>query len=74
MWSSDEEIGVGERDGPDLDLRQRGALWLAEWSFEHSMWYLWNTEYPSETRWDEWLFVNREGLDNQGRVILRGAP
>ena len=28
------------------------------------MWYLYNTEDPSETRWDEWLFVNREGLDN----------
>ena len=63
-WTADEEIGVSERDGPDLDLRQRGALWLAEWSFEHSMWYLWNTEDPSETRWDEWIFVNREGLDN----------
>ena len=41
----------------------RGALWQAEWSFEHSMWFLWNI-VTEETRWDEWLFVNREGLDN----------
>ena len=73
MWTADEEIGVSERDGPDLDLLNEeaaerratcGALWRAEWSFEHSMWYLYNTEDPSETRWDEWLYVNREGLDN----------
>ena len=62
---------MSERDGPALldeeaaELRAtRGALWRAEWSFEHSMWYLYNTEDPSETRWDEWLYVNREGLDN----------
>ena len=68
MWSSNEEIGVGERDGPDLALLDeeaaelratRGALWRAEWSTEYSMWYLRNT-VTGETRWDEWLYVNRE--------------
>ena len=72
MWTADEEIGVSERDGPDLALLDeeaaelratRGALWRAEWSTEYSMWYLRNI-VTEETRWDEWLYVNREGLDN----------
>ena len=49
------EIGVSERDGPAL-LDEEAAelpLWRAMWSFEHNMWLLYNTEDPSETRWDE---------------------
>ena len=66
MWSSDDEIGVRERDGPDLALLDEeaelratpGALWRAEWSTEDSMWYLWNI-VTKETWWDEWQYVNR---------------
>ena len=74
MWSSYEEIGVGERDGPDLALLDqeaaelratRGALWRAKWSTEYSMWYLRNT-VTGETRWDEWLYVNREKGGTRG--------
>ena len=73
MWSSNEEIGVGERDGPDLALLDqeaaelratRGALWRAEWSTEYSMWYLWNSF--GDTRWDEWQYINREKGGTRG--------
>ena len=60
------EIGVSERDGPAL-LDEEAAelpLWRAKWSLEHNMWLWYNTEDPSETRWDEWLYVDREGDDN----------
>jgi len=60
---------VWERDGPALALldegEQSGALWEAEWSTEYSMWYLRNT-VTGETRWDEWLYVNREKGGTRG--------
>ena len=69
MWTAHEEIGVSEHDGPALALldegEQSGALWEAEWSTEYSMWYLRNI-VTEETRWDEWLYVNREKGGTRG--------